>query len=117
MLLRQPLHHLVQLGADGGGGGDLYLAAKAAHPAEKLLADADGYVKVEVAILLRAEHRLPAKALPHDRLKVGSASQGDPVLGAAEHIEVLAQVGGQVEGAEELLAPARLVQHQPRPND
>ena len=38
MLLRQPLHHLVQLGADGGGGGDLYLAAKAAHPAEKLLA-------------------------------------------------------------------------------
>ena len=97
----------MQLGADGGGGGDLYLAAKAAHPAEKLLADADGHVKVEVLRVLRAEHRLAAKALPHDRLKVGSAPQGDPVLGAAEHIEVLAQVGGQVEGAEELLAPAR----------
>ena len=102
----------MQLGADGGGGGDLYLAAKAAHPAEKLLADTDGHVKVEMLCVLRAEHRLPAKALPHDRLKVGSTPQGDPVLGAAEHIEVLAQVGRQVEGAEELLAPARLVQHQ-----
>ena len=102
----------MQLGADGGGGGDLYLAAKAAHPAEKLLTDADGHIKVEVLCVLRAEYRLPAKALPHDRLKVGSASQGDPVLGAAEHIEVLAQIGGQVEGAEELSAPARLVQHQ-----
>lgn len=34
MLLRKALHHLVQLSADGGGGGDLYLAAKAAHPAK-----------------------------------------------------------------------------------
>ena len=69
MLLRKALHHLVQLGADGGGGGDLYLAAKAAHPAEKLLADADGHIKVEVLCVLRAEHRLPAKAFPHDRLQ------------------------------------------------
>lgn len=34
MLLRKALHHLVQLSADGGGGGDLYLAAKAAYPAK-----------------------------------------------------------------------------------
>ena len=64
VLLRKALHHLVQLSADGGGGGDLYLAAKAAHPAEKLLADTDGHVKVEVLRVLRAEHRFPAKALP-----------------------------------------------------
>ena len=37
MLLRKPLHHLVQLGADGGGGGDLYLAAKARSESDWLV--------------------------------------------------------------------------------
>ena len=51
--------------------------------------------KIDAFLKMFADYKIP-----HDRLKVGSAPQGDPVLGAAEHIEVLAQVGGQVEGAE-----------------
>ena len=63
------------------------------------------------AVLFRNKDRRFAKTVAHGAFKVGGAAQGDQMLRPAEHVEVLAQVGGQVELAELGFAPARLVQH------
>lgn len=63
------------------------------------------------AVRFRNKDRCFAKTVAHGAFKVGGAAQGDQMLRPAEHVEVLAQIGGQVELAELGFAPARLVQH------
>ena len=107
MLFRQALYHFVHLRTHLGGSRYFYLAAKAAHPAVELGADAYRHIKVKICtVFLRHEQRRFAKAVAHGAFQVGGAAQSDPVLRPAEHVEVLAQIGGQVELAELGLAPA-----------
>ena len=63
------------------------------------------------AVFFRNKDRCFAKAVAHGAFQVGGAAQGDPVLRPAEHVEVLAQIGGQVKLAELGLAPAGIAQH------
>ena len=112
MCLCDAARHLLQAAADGSGGGDLHLAAKAADPAVKLVADADGHGEVEMRLSLRDEDGRGAKAFPHGGFKIGGAAQGDGVLRPAVHVEMLFEVAGQVKPGKLRLAPAGSVQHQ-----
>ena len=103
--------HFLQALPHLGRGGDFDLSAKAADPAIELVADADGDIEVEIALFIGQEHGRRAEALPHGAVQIGRAAQGDTVLRAAVHVEVAAQVGGQVEIRKLLPAPAGHIQH------
>ena len=66
---------------------------------------------MEMLLPLGQEDGPGAEALPHGGLQVGGAPQGDAVLVAAVHVEMLFQVSGQIKTRKLLLAPAGLVQH------
>ena len=81
VLLRKGLHHIVYSLAHLGGSRYFHLAAKAAHPAVELGADAHRHIKVKICtVFLRHEQRRSAKAVAHGAFQVGGAAQGDPVL-------------------------------------